>query len=522
MPTTKNVLSTIALSALAIWLVDRWIKCRRASAQIGGLPGLRLLFGLGSQIGHMLPQIPYIAPSSNYAWSSKYKMFERAGAGVYGMVSVFPPEAGLCVSDVEALKQIASGRSAFRKRFEDYALLRIFGSNLLVAEGEEWKRQRRICAPAFSDRNNHLVWATAMGFMNDVIESWAPGEVIRIHDVCEEFILPVALCVIAKAGFGQDVHWTDAAPPKAGHRLTFLYSLKVFYENIFLPLIMPNWAWGLRKHWRHVKLVNDELGIHIREMIQSRRESQDHDTQRHDLFSQLVNARDGNETLSEDELVGNVMIFLVAGHETTGHTLAILLGLLALYPGEQEQAAQEIKNLRNGEGDLTYDDMRRLPYALAVMYETLRLYPMVTILIRDAVADTHLTFGHATDQTQVRHVPASSRAFIFMSGVHYNPSYWDDPEEFVPARFMDTNWNRDAFIPFSLGPRACIGRRFAETTVVAVLAKLLSKYSITIDESRFKSIPGESMLDRRQRFLNPTMKLALTPVPLPLVFTPRA
>ncbi|KAF8597591.1 cytochrome P450 [Ceratobasidium sp. AG-I] len=403
----------------------------------------------------MLPWIPHIAPGGNFAWSNKYKMFEGTEAGIYGMVSVFPSEAGFCVSDAEALEQIASGRSAFKKRIDDYAVLRLFGNNLLV---------RRICAPAFSDRNNHLVWTTTMGFVSNVIESWTPREAVRVRDACEELTLPIALCVIAKAGFGRDVHWADDAPPPTGHKLTFLYSLK----------------------------------MHVREMIQSRRESQDRNTQRHDLLSQLINARDSNDALSEDELVGNVMIFLIAGHETTGHTLAILLGLLALYPGEQERVGQEIKNLREGEDDLTYDDMRQLPYALAVLYETLRLYPMV------------------------QHVPASSRAFIFTTGVHYNPSYWDYPEEFTPARFIDTDWNRDAFIPFSLGPRACIGRRFAETTIVAVLAKLLSKYSVSVDESRFESIPGESMLDRQQRFINPMTKLTLTPAALPLIFIPRS
>jgi len=284
---------------------------------------------------------------------------------------------------------------------------------------------------------------------------------------------------------------------------------------------MPRWAWGLREHWRHVKLANEELGMHVREMIRSRRETQEHAMDKHDLFSQLINARDANEALSEDELIGNVMIFLIAGHETTGHTLAILLGLLAFYPEEQDQVVKEIESLQEGERDLTYDDMRKLPYALAVLYETLRLYPMTPLLKKSVIADTHLTIGHGSNHAQVHRVPASSRVFILLAGVHYNPSYWDDPEHFVPARFMDTNWNRDTFIAFSLGPRACIGRRFAETTIVAALAKLLLKYRLSIDESRFELIPGESLLDRRQRFIKPIAKLTLTPAALPLVFTPR-
>lgn len=110
--------------------------------------------------------------------------------------------------------------------------------------------------------------------------------------------------------------------------------------------------------------------MHVHEMIQSRRENQGCPAQRHDLLSQLVDARDANQALSEEELVGelqvfqtqcslltavvsgNVLIFLIAGHETTGHTLAILLGLLALYPEEQDQVVGQIGSLERVHGDL--------------------------------------------------------------------------------------------------------------------------------------------------------------------------
>lgn len=75
-----------------------------------------------------------------------------------------------------------------------------------------------------------------------------------------------------------------------------------------------------------------------------------------------------------------------------------------------------------------------------------------------AMIDTTLTFGYPPNAQTIR-VPASTSAYMVSAGLHYNPSYWDDPEDFNPDRFMDSHWNRDAFVAFSLGPRACIGRR---------------------------------------------------------------
>ncbi|KAB5592694.1 hypothetical protein CTheo_3894 [Ceratobasidium theobromae] len=148
------------------------------------------------------------------------------------------------------------------------------------------------------------------------------------------------------------------------------------------------------------------------------------------------------------------------------------------------------------------------------------MFPMVTNMARRATTDTTLTFGHGAN-TQTIHIPASTHAFILPNSLHYSPSYWDEPEDFNPDRFMDPYWNRDAFVPFSLGPRACIGRRFAETTLVAGLSVLISKYEISIDESRFKPIPGESMAERRTRLIRPSAGLTLTPATIPLIFTPR-
>ncbi|KAG8735442.1 hypothetical protein FRC10_010601 [Ceratobasidium sp. 414] len=482
---------------LTIYIVNKWVAYRKVLAQINNQPGPRLL----------------IAPYSY----------------VPMIMDRFPP-----------LLRIVSSRR--------------FGGNLVGAEGADWKRQRRICAPAFSEKNNKLVWSTALGFTNDMIDTWEDGSVISVHDVCKDMTLPIALCVIAKAGYGQDVKWKNEEAPPAGHDFTFKQALLTVSDKIYLPLIMPNWAWGLRESWRYVKKANDELRLYIHEMITDRRELQDMASrslaeEKHDIFNQIIHAHDDNDMMSEDELIGwfyyivnagpvadrltkgNAFVFLIAGHETTAHSLVIALALLALYPEEQAKLAQEIQAAQPESRDFcrltvvnqTYDDMPKIPYALAVLYETLRLYPMAPVIPKYATTNVTLTMNAPAPHTPATiNVPESAQVSILARGLHYNPQHWDDPLDFYPARFMNPDWNRDAFIPFSVGPRSCIGRRFAETTVVASLTGLLSKYSVTVDETRFETIPSESIINRRERFFNFSYKITPSPqkVALLCIFLP--
>ncbi|KDN33645.1 hypothetical protein RSAG8_13264, partial [Rhizoctonia solani AG-8 WAC10335] len=542
-----------ALVYLLVRAVSRWNKIRRALAEINHSPGERTLFGIASLPGNLLPHIPYVSLGSNYMWRAKHRGFEKLGSGIYGISSVFPPTSYYLLSDPAGVKHVSYSRNNFVKNTDEYTILKGFGSNLLVVEGEEWKRQRRIAAPAFSDKNNRLVWDTAKQFVEQMIDIWGSKRSTIVHDVNEELALPLSLCVIAKAGFGQDISvGADVIP--TGHKLTFKDALSTASKTMHLPLMLPSWAWGLRKHWSHAKQAHDELRLYLREMIRTRRELKEQQMQelledKYDLFNQLVCARDAKDVLSEDELIGNVFIFLIAGHETTAHTFAIILDLLALYPEVQEKLAKQLreleythsqsfsiywgyleailksrKNWRNNCGSLSADmeffHIHLLTYAMAVIYETLRLFPMVGIMPKKATADTTITVGFPPFALTLQ-VSASTKVNVFTTGLHYNPSYWESPDEFDPERFMNPHWNRDAFIAFSLGPRACIGRRFAETTLVAELATFISKYKVSIDESRFEFIEGESISERRSRLINPESRLTLSPAPASLVFSLR-
>jgi len=106
-------------------------------------------------------------------------------------------------------------------------------------------------------------------------------------------------------------------------------------------------------------------------------------------------------------------------------------------------------------------------------------------------------------------------------GLHYNPRYWKDPEDFNPDRFMSGDWNRDALLTFSAGSRACLGRRFAETEAVAALTMIVLRYKIELNRDMFQIIPGEAPRATRERLLKVRQGLTLAPAHLPLTFRKR-
>ncbi|KAF8633326.1 hypothetical protein AX17_004498 [Amanita inopinata Kibby_2008] len=301
--------------------------------------------------------------------------------------------------------------------------------------------------------------------------------------------------------------------------MAFKDALHTVTTGIFLKLALPSWTMKLLPQLRTVDVAFEELRIYMKEMIRDRLTSEK--VERHDLFSNLLEAN--NEDMDEgnftdSELIGNIYIFLVAGHETTANTLCCALALLALHPEVQEQLYRHIKEVVPHGSLPAYEQMPLLTYTLAVVYETLRLFPPVTAIPKYSSEDTTLTTSNIHGEKLTIPVPKGTYLLIDTPGLHYNPRYWKNPHEFNPSRFLG-DWNRDAFVPFSIGARACLGRKFAETESVAVLSMIVMHYQVEIkNEPKFS---GESFEAKKARVLQTSDGISLAPVKVPLVFKRR-
>ncbi|KAG8804528.1 hypothetical protein FRC18_007099 [Serendipita sp. 400] len=306
--------------------------------------------------------------------------------------------------------------------------------------------------------------------------------------------------VISTAAFGMKLSWGDdgACPP--GHSMTFKKTLHFVGNGLVHRIVLPDWILNLYQLGRDTKTAYSEFPMYMREMIDHRMTSPEG---REDVFSNLLKAReeekDGAATLSDSDLLGNIFVLLFAGHETSATTLAFALSFLAIYPEVQAKWLEQIRQCVKPGQLPTYADIPKLNYGLAIIHETLRLQPIVPSIPRQAMNDTQFSTRKTNDEACTVPVPAGAGLLINVVALHYHPTYWDRPHEFMPERFLG-EYHKDAWLPFFAGARACIGRRFAEIELLAALALIVQHYEINVTPN--PKFARESQEEQRARLLD--------------------
>ncbi|KAI0940039.1 hypothetical protein AcV5_001254 [Taiwanofungus camphoratus] len=533
-----------ALSLFLLYCVKKYFDFRTVVNSIQDFAGYRAIFGIENFL--FQKRIPFIAPGKITPWTTKHQDFVKYNSDVISAVNVWPrTNMTYLVADADVLKEITGARARFPKWLYQYKILTFYGSNIVVTEDDEWKRQRKITAPAFSERNNRLVWDETVRIVMDLCNDvWRGQDEIVIDNIVDltvpashlrrryvsvfwHFSRPaffqMALFVIGVAGFGRRMSWkADLSVPR-GHVMPFKDALHTVSTDLWLKVVAPKWMldWGITKRLKNFNVAYQELERYMEEMIQTRKGAEKKE-ERYDLFSSLLDANedelDGKTKLSDSELMGNIFIFLIAGHETTAHTLAFAFIMLALYQDEQEKLYRHIKSVLPDDRIPAYEEMGQLTYSMAVFLETLRLFPPVIVIPKEAVEDTTLVTRNQADEPVSVPVPQGTILLIHTPGLHYNPRYWEEPYAFKPERFLG-DWPRDAFLPFSGGARSCLGRRFSETEGVAILTYLVAHYRIDVKEE--PQFAGETFEERKERLLACKTAITLYPVKSPLVFRRR-
>lgn len=166
--------------------------------------------------------------------------------------------------------------------------------------------------------------------------------------------------------------------------------------------------------------------------------------------------------------------FMFEGHDTTAWGLTWATYLLGLHPEAQERVHEELDSIfgDDHEREFTFEDLRKLRYTECVVKEAQRLFPSVPLIAR-RIEEPMTILGH--------HLPAGIDAIICPTLVHTDPCHWEDPIRFKPERFLHNDQHRHpyAFIPFSAGPRNCIGQKFALLEEKTLLASLFRRFKVT-------------------------------------------
>lgn len=357
---------------------------------------------------------------------------------------------------------LATQADAFVKSLGLSMFLRpVLGDGLLTSEHAAHTRQRRLIAPAFTVKRIAGYAATMGERAARTVESLRDGD--RVD--AAELMMRLTLEIVGKTLFDAEVS-SDAGA--VGEAITEVMQNTIATLSSLLP-VPPSVPTPRNLRTRRARAKLDAI---IYRIIAARRASPG---DRGDVLSMLLAARDDDGTAMTDEQVRDeAMTLFLAGHETTANALAWSTYLLARNPAARARAEQEVAGLVGRKEPVGYDDLEALPYTLAVLKETMRLYPPVYVMGRRASRDVLVRGGEDGGEMLVK---KHTNVLINVLGIHRRPEIYPDPDRFDPERFLgdrDRSLAKCSYMPFGDGPRVCIGNHFALMEGHIILATLLA------------------------------------------------
>ncbi|PPQ81694.1 hypothetical protein CVT24_003124 [Panaeolus cyanescens] len=440
-------------------------------------------------------------------YHAAFDLYAHYGSTVLSSFVVWNGEQYYWLSDADAIKTVCNSKTLFEKDLPVYEhFLNFWGSNIISTEGNEWKAHRSVAKTAFNEANNALVWSETIRISSQWMDNMKSSDQKEVMvDLLEDLRL-ITMQVIQAAGFGRRPAWAETTKESESGRMPFEESLSAAASNLIPRSITPGWMIDIAEKVGYKKLIVvrksfDDIKFHMLELVEFARSwlggDQQDKTLDAALLRNLVEANSeevGSKRLNDGQLLSNAFVFLVAGHETTAHSLSFMLAFMAIYPEVQRKVREEVLSLTDGDplAPLNYKEhLSKLVYTLAVFYETSRLCTVAPRLGRRVLADTTLTgrlfetsFDNNTENVKEFEIPIKRGAQVIldMTAVHKNPIHWGkDANEFRPERFIDTDtyrWPRDAFLAFSTGHRSCIGQKFSTTESLCLVANLVRQFDI--------------------------------------------
>ncbi|MBJ89496.1 MAG: hypothetical protein CMO98_06495 [Woeseia sp.] len=384
------------------------------------------------------------------------------------------------INDPEVMRTLlVRHHSNYRKGpgFERVKML--LGNGLIVSDGSSWRRARRMIQPSFTRQSiNHFI-KLMIECSHSLIGRWETvakeGGKLDITRETSDFSLELILRCI----FGDDY---EAELLKHG-------------TNPFGFLSQdPN------RNLRVVMQVRDTRAL-IKAIIAKRRKEKK--TASPDFLSKYLEATDKTGIkFTDEELLDEIITLLVAGHETSAGTLNWAWLQLARHKHVAQILVNEATKLGAAQGCINQENLNQMSYTQAFLDETLRLYPPVWIFSRRALDDGGLLGWH---------VEAGSDLFISPYLMHRDPSYWNEPEVFNPGRFLpdaEEPKGPQAYFPFSLGPRRCLGEYFSFLEMKVHLTLLAPQFNMQLDDEKEPGLDlGINLRSNQNITLRPRLRM---------------
>ncbi|ETN43123.1 uncharacterized protein HMPREF1541_02281 [Cyphellophora europaea CBS 101466] len=497
------VLAGVAL--IAYQLVDWTISFRRnlRKAQQSGLPYIqvpvfwlhpvwltshRMLLPFLAKLPRTWTQwVDFCLPDIGYGY--RYEVFERVGHETF--LTVSPGGLSMYTCEPAVISQITTRRNDFPKPTKIYRSVNVYGRNVVSAEGSHWRQHRKAISPPFTEKNNHLVWQETIDQATSMLNSWLGPDMKgnrTVNRVADD-AMRLSLHVISRAGFGRKLQWPEKDahvkvdssyddPSKIqneeeaadeGHSMSYTYAIHCLLDNILFQFLFPR---SIMKYAPVSRLnkaneAYQEWGNYMKEAVEKKRTDMQigKDTKEEcmDILGQLVKSQeqskdDQSTQLEDSEMLGNMFVLILAGHETAANSIHFSMVYLALHPQSQRLLQRDLDQIFEGKPPTEWDYDRDLPQLFgsmvgAVLNEELRLVPPVTAIPKSTwgVTDQQLTV-----EGESKTVPGGTFIGLVTIAAHRNPNHWpkgrpsypggrpvhpianldNDLEEFRPERWL--------------------------------------------------------------------------------------
>ena len=365
-------------------------------------------------------------------------------------------------ADAEMAHEVLVSSAGLTNRGKNYkSLEKLSGQGLFSSEGEIWKFKRKVMQPAMTHSHYDKYLSIFESLADEFEQSWSAKENQQVLMADEMSIFTIR--AIGLSVFSFDIYKKHPEIIKDLFSLLRFINLR-FYDWVKLPMWVP-----LKKHIKF-RQKSSELDKVMYGVIQERRSS---GVPKDDMLDLLLGAEHvlTGKPLSDKEIRDELLTMIAAGFKTSSATLSWIWFQFSKNPPILEKVRAEVNSII-GSDKITSKNIHNLKYTRCVVDEALRMCPSAFAVSR--------SFNHDVTEFAGFKVTPGARVITSIFGIHYNSSYWSDPFDFNPDRFLngDKDYRRKGvFIPFGAGSRSCLGAEFAIIEMLTIIARLAPKFN---------------------------------------------
>ncbi|XP_057367005.1 cytochrome P450 4C1-like [Daphnia carinata] len=473
----------IILPTIAVFYYWKWSRSRTVKL-INAIPGPKPL----PLLGNLLDLDVYSEESLKMMtidWVKQYGPIYRVWLCTRPIVALSSPE--LVQEILASSKHIT--KSSDYSNFSSW-----LGNCMFTSTGAHWKNRRRLVTPGFHFQN----YNNFIDIFNEKSSNCA-AEFERIIDTQGHTKMDVthlmancALNIICETAMGQQTKFEKEKEIYVSniHRIC-----QIFVERVSRPWLSNDWIYKLFPLGRESERCVNALHAFTNKVTRYRREMLERqpnkfpetieNSGRFAIVDGLIQASNKGADLDDNGIREEIDLITFAGYDTTSAAMVWFLYLIAKHPEHQQLIVDELDLVFCGDRGrpCTTNDVSELKYLECCIKETLRLYPSVAFIMRCLTEDVEI--GGYT-------IPAGVTVVPTFYAIHRNPCVFPDPEAFKPERFFPENSigrHPYAFLPFSAGPRNCIGQKYAMLELKVVLANLLRRIEFSVSDPAISDAP---------------------------------